>query len=44
MTAKVGHPTLRLIRIAIVDLLLGELDSGGIVQVSEKVVYSKLKL
>ena len=44
MTAKIGHPTLRLVRIAIEDLQLGELPPGGIVQISRKVIYEKLKL
>ena len=44
MTAKVGHPTLRLIRFAIEDLNLGALKSGEIVQLSKKLVYHKLKL
>lgn len=44
MTAKVGHPTLRLIRIAIEELYLEPLTSGEITQISEKVIYKKLKL
>lgn len=44
MTAKVGHPTLRLIRMAIEDLHLGDLPTGGIVQISRKAIYEKLKL
>jgi 23S rRNA pseudouridine2457 synthase len=44
MTAKVGHPTLRLIRVAIENLALENLPSGGIVQISKKVIYRKLKL
>ena len=44
MTAKVGHPTLRLIRVAIESLQLQPLESGGITQVSQKVVYKKLSL
>jgi len=44
MTAKIGHPTLRLIRVAIEDLKLFPLAPGGITQISEKVLYKKLKL
>lgn len=44
MTAKVGHPTLRLIRVAIEQLNLAPLKSGEITQVSEKVIYKKLDL
>jgi len=44
MTAKVGHPTLRLIRVAIEDLNLFPLSPGGITQISEKAIYKKLKL
>lgn len=44
MTAKVGHPTLRLIRSAIEDLRLEPLKPGEITQISEKVVYKKLNL
>ncbi|MEM6829715.1 MAG: pseudouridine synthase [Bacteroidota bacterium] len=44
MTAAVAHPTLRLIRVSIEDLKLGSLASGAITQVSQKVIYKKLKL
>lgn len=44
MTAKVGHPTLRLIRVAIEGLKLAPLGSGEITQISEKVIYKKLNL
>lgn len=44
MTAKIGHPTLRLIRVAIEDLQLMPLQSGQLSQISEKVIYKKLKL
>lgn len=44
MTAKIGHPTLRLIRVAIEELKLGDLSPGKLVQVSEKVIMKKLKL
>lgn len=44
MTAAVGHPTLRLVRVSIEDLLLFPLQSGEITQVSEKVLKKKLRL
>lgn len=44
MTAKIGHPTLRLIRIGIEDLNLFPLQSGEITQISEKVLLKKLKI
>lgn len=44
MTAKVNHPTLRLIRVAIEDLQLHPLQPGGITQVSEKIMRKKLHL
>lgn len=44
MTAAVGHPTLRLIRVAIEDVALGLLKPGEIVQISAKVIYQKLRL
>lgn len=44
MTAKVGHPTLRLIRVAIESLHLSPLKSGAITQMSRKVLYKKLAL
>ena len=44
MTAKVGHPTLRLIRVGIEDLALHPLMPGQIVMISKKVLYKKLKL
>ncbi len=44
MTAKVGHPTLRLIRSAIEDLHLEPLKPGEITQISEKAIYKKLNL
>ena len=44
MTAKIGHPTLRLVRVAIEDLNLAPLQSGDITQISGKVLYRKLKL
>lgn len=44
MTAKVGHPTLRLIRVGIENLRLEPLQSGDITQISEKIIYKKLNL
>lgn len=44
MTAAIGHPTLRLIRVAIEDLFLLPLQSGGITQVSKQAIYQKLKI
>ena len=44
MTAKVGHPALRLVRVGIEDLALHPLMPGQIVMISKKVLYKKLKL
>ncbi|MFK7954326.1 MAG: pseudouridine synthase [Ekhidna sp.] len=44
MTAKVGHPTLRLIRVGIEQLNLHPLKAGDITQISEKNIYKKLNL
>ena len=44
MTAKVGHPTLRLIRVAIEDLKLEPLQSGEVTQISEKVIHQRLRM
>ncbi|MFT7030513.1 MAG: 23S rRNA pseudouridine2457 synthase [Marinoscillum sp.] len=44
MTASIGHPTLRLIRVAIEDLMVFPLKPGGITQISEKALYKKLKI
>lgn len=44
MTAVVGFPTLRLIRIAIEKILLGDLQPGEVREVDRKIVYEKLKL
>jgi 23S rRNA pseudouridine2457 synthase len=44
MTAKIGHPTLRLIRVGIEQLNLEPLKSGEISQISEKAIYKKLNL
>ncbi len=44
MTAKIGHPTLRLVRVAIEDLSVFPLQSGGITQISRNALYKKLKI
>ena len=44
MTAAVGHPTLRLIRVGIEDLSLFPMKPGELTQISEKVLKKKLKL
>lgn len=44
MTAAIGHPTLRLIRVAIEDLEVFPLKSGEITQISKNVLYRKLRL
>lgn len=44
MTAKIGHPTLRLVRVGIEDLSLFPLKPGEITQISGKVLYQKLRL
>lgn len=42
MTAKIGSPTLRLVRTSIENLKLGDLKSGEIRQISKNVLYKKL--
>jgi len=44
MTAKIGHPTLRLIRIAIEDVQMNDLLPGAIKQISANVLLKKLKV
>lgn len=44
MTAAVGHPTLRLVRAAIEDLVLGSLQPGDQLELSADFVYKKLKI
>jgi 23S rRNA pseudouridine2457 synthase len=44
MTASIGHPTLRLIRVSIEKLSLMPLKSGEIKEVSQKVITEKLGL
>jgi len=42
MTAKVGFPTLRLIRYRIEDIELGKMKPGNIIELSQKSIYKKL--
>ncbi len=44
MTAKVGYPTLRLIRQQIGTIKLGSMQPGDIIELSQKVIYKKLGL
>lgn len=44
MTAKVGFPTLRLVRESIEDIKLGNMPSGEVVELERKDVYKKLNL
>ena len=44
MTAKVGHPTLRLLRVAIENLTLNQLRPGQLKMISKNVLFKKLKL
>lgn len=44
MTAVVGHPTLRLIRSAIEDITLGNLQPGEMMELNADIVYNKLKI
>lgn len=44
MTAKVGYPTLRLIRQRIVHLELGTMQPGDMIELSKKTIYKKLGL
>jgi 23S rRNA pseudouridine2457 synthase len=44
MTAAVGFPTLRLVRIAIEDILLEEMKTGEVRELKREAVYKKLKL
>jgi 23S rRNA pseudouridine2457 synthase len=43
MTAAVGYPTLRLIRVRIMDLYLGELKCGKVKKITEEEIKSLLK-
>jgi 23S rRNA pseudouridine2457 synthase len=42
MTAKVGFPTLRLVRYSIEDLKLGNMQPGEMVQLSKQDMYKNL--
>ncbi len=44
MTAKVGLPTLRLIRIAIEDLFVDNLLPGNLIEISKNSIYKKLNI
>ena len=44
MTAAVGYPTLRLIRIAIEDLSIDDMKQGEVKELKESIVFSLLKL
>ncbi len=44
MTAKVGHPTLRLIRYAVEEITLDKMKSGEVVELNEREFYSLLHL
>jgi 23S rRNA pseudouridine2457 synthase len=44
MTAKVGFPTLRLVRTHVENLELGNIKSGELLQVNKEFFYSKLNL
>ena len=44
MTAKVGFPTLQLIRISIEDLELAEMKPAEVIELDQKDMYKKLKL
>ena len=44
MTAKVGHPTLRLIRYAIEELTLERMKPGEVIELKEQEFYPLLKL
>jgi 23S rRNA pseudouridine2457 synthase len=44
MTAAVNHPTLRLIRVAIEDIKIGNLQAGQNIELSAKSIYEKLHI
>lgn len=44
MTAAIGLPTLRLIRVAIEDLKLNNMLPGDVLQISQNSIYKKLKI
>ena len=44
MTARVGFPTLRLIRIAIEEIELGEMKAGEVKELAKDFIYSRLHI
>jgi 23S rRNA pseudouridine2457 synthase len=44
MVAKAGHRCLRLIRVSIEDLLLGDLEPGKIIEMDESAFFDQLNL
>ena len=44
MTAAVGHQTMRLLRVAIEDVLLTDMKPGEVRELSREEIYSKLKI
>ncbi len=44
MTAKTGYPTLRLIRWRIADIELGNMQPADMIEMSETIIYKKLRL
>ncbi|MDR0791986.1 MAG: pseudouridine synthase [Chitinophagaceae bacterium] len=44
MTAKVGFPTLRLVRYRIQDFTLNNMQPGDIIKFSQKTIYKKLRI
>ncbi|MFT5571089.1 MAG: 23S rRNA pseudouridine2457 synthase, partial [Cyclobacteriaceae bacterium] len=44
MTASVGHPTLRLVRVGIEKVELSELPPGAIKQISQSIIYQSLNI
>ncbi len=44
MTAAIGFPTLRLVRVSIEDLKLDKMENGIVQEISKSVFYSQLKL
>ncbi|MCO5229697.1 MAG: pseudouridine synthase [Chitinophagales bacterium] len=44
MTAQIGYPTLRLIRVQIENLIIKDLNPGEVIEFTKNDIYSKLKL
>jgi 23S rRNA pseudouridine2457 synthase len=44
MCAKVLHPCLRLIRVGIVDLTLGDLQPNNVIELEKEFIYNQLKI